>query len=229
MEQIFKKSSGLPVFQWPQTRSVFLAGIGNHRLQLSSQPQHSSDRWTGKSISQTQNWTRWSSGSFWMCSLWTCKFKGLQIPSPHISKCSIRESWTNQCFNNKNKRFNYACLVPALFEGYWHFCFHWLRTCCEYHLDQEDWWHFERIHHSPDKLFMRQGIFFYPFIYKDKHLKALKLKNMFKKNPVFLGSFTMKYIYARVCQFIRFVSQHAAPLNSSVASLSPFSVVWMKP
>lgn len=57
--------------------SAFLAGIVKHRSQLSYQPQHNSNRQTGKSISQTQNWTRWSGGSFWMCSLWTCKREGL--------------------------------------------------------------------------------------------------------------------------------------------------------
>lgn len=36
----------------------------------------------------------------------------------------------------------------------------------------------KELHHSPDELFMRQGIYFYPFTYKDKHLKTLKLENM---------------------------------------------------
>lgn len=35
----------------------------------------------------------------------------------------------------------------------------------------------KELHHSPDEHFMRQGIYLYLFIYKDKSLQALEVKN----------------------------------------------------
>lgn len=145
-----RKVLGFQFFNDPRASlCAFLEGVVKHRLQLSYQAQHNSNR-QGRA-SHRPNWTRWSGGSFWMCSLWTCKLKVFKAFLENYKCVPLRlasaahgQLGRNQCFNNKNKRFNYAWLAPTLFKGYWHFYFHWLRTCCEYHLDQEDWWHFER-------------------------------------------------------------------------------------